>query len=625
MEEFAFYLLKSVVWLAGFTVIYLVFLRDERFFVLKRAYLLTGIIASFIFPLITLHYRVEIPASTSGDVTVAGALTAGSAAKGFLSGPSGILFFLIILYVSGIIFLGYRLIHHIISLRKVISSAEVKKSREAKLVKVKGIPASFSFFNYVFMNPLTDDEEEKEILNHELIHVRQKHWLDLIFAEFLCLVQWVNPFAWIYTRLIRQNHEYLADEEALKLTSNPGNYRAALINQLFNSKVISLSNSFNYSLNQTRFNMMKKIIASPYRKLKALFILPVFMIVFYAFAKPDYKYTSVEKITEDNDPAPAAVSQEVRGIVFQKGGVPLPGAAIVIKGTTIGTISDNKGLFKLVNVSGDALLVVTYVGFKSKVIKPVFNSEMKIEMVQDTLKVVNYEGSIPPPPPPPPPSSEKSTGASLPPAERQSSDAAIPPLKDTGINIRSSSSGPMKNPLIVVDGVIKDISVNSISPEVIQSISVLKGESATSRYGVEGKDGVIIITSKTGSQTIHDPELWLAGYASEQKEEVGTMTVVEEMPLFPGGGADAMRSWLARNIKYPEEAVKAKITGIVNVVFVVGKDGKVKNVEVVKPFHPFLDAEAVRVVRSMPDWKPGSQSGKPVDVRMVVPVMFSLK
>jgi TonB family protein len=184
----------------------------------------------------------------------------------------------------------------------------------------------------------------------------------------------------------------------------------------------------------------------------------------------------------------------------------------------------------------------------------------------------------------------------------------------------------MGNPLIVVDGVIKDISVNSISPDAIQSISVLKGESAVKRYGVEGKDGVIEITTKAGSViTGEGDEIKVTGYASEQKEEVGTMTVVEEMPEFPGGGAVAMRSWLAHNIQYPDEAVKAKITGIANVVFVVGKDGKVKNVEVIKPFHPLLDAEAVRVVRSMPDWKPGSQSGKPVSVRMVVPVAFSLK
>ena len=184
----------------------------------------------------------------------------------------------------------------------------------------------------------------------------------------------------------------------------------------------------------------------------------------------------------------------------------------------------------------------------------------------------------------------------------------------------------MRDPLIVVDGVIKDISVNSISPEIIQSISVMKGESATRRYGEKAKDGVIEITTKTGSVTTGgDTNLRVTGYASEQEKEAGTMTMVEELPEFPGGGADAMRDWLVHNIKYPAEAVKSGITGIVNVVFVVSKEGEIRDVKVIKSVHPYLDAEAVRVVRSMPDWKPGSQSGKPVDVRMVVPVMFSLK
>jgi TonB family protein len=183
----------------------------------------------------------------------------------------------------------------------------------------------------------------------------------------------------------------------------------------------------------------------------------------------------------------------------------------------------------------------------------------------------------------------------------------------------------MKNPLIVVDGVIKDISVNSISPEVIQSISVLKNESATKLYGAKGKDGVIIITTKAGyASTGNKSEVSVIRYASEQKKKDEAFVVVEELPEFPGGGADAMKDWLAHNIKYPEEAMKAKISGIVNVTFVVDKAGKVKNVKVIKSLHPFLDEEAVRVVRSMPDWKPGTQAGKPVDVQMVVPLTFSL-
>jgi len=96
------------------------------------------------------------------------------------------------------------------------------------------------------------------------------------------------------------------------------------------------------------------------------------------------------------------------------------------------------------------------------------------------------------------------------------------------------------------------------------------------------------------------------------------------MPEFPGG-REAMAAWIIANIKYPAEAVKNKITGEVNVSFIVSSNGEIKNVKVVSPIYPLLDAEAVRVISSMPDWKPGIQNGRPVDVYMKMPVNFILK
>ena len=86
-----------------------------------------------------------------------------------------------------------------------------------------------------------------------------------------------------------------------------------------------------------------------------------------------------------------------------------------------------------------------------------------------------------------------------------------------------------------------------------------------------------------------------------------------------------MVAWISQNLKYPGEAVKDKITGKVNVDFMVSSTGKVKNVQVTKPVNPLLDVEAKRVISNMPDWKPGSQAGKPVDVQIMVPVEFKLQ
>ena len=86
-----------------------------------------------------------------------------------------------------------------------------------------------------------------------------------------------------------------------------------------------------------------------------------------------------------------------------------------------------------------------------------------------------------------------------------------------------------------------------------------------------------------------------------------------------------MIQWIGQRVKYPEQAKKEGITGRVFVSFTVDKAGKVNDIAVTKSAHPLLDAEAVRVIGEMPDWKPGSQKGKKVDVKMTVPVQFNLQ
>ena len=100
--------------------------------------------------------------------------------------------------------------------------------------------------------------------------------------------------------------------------------------------------------------------------------------------------------------------------------------------------------------------------------------------------------------------------------------------------------------------------------------------------------------------------------------------VTETMPQFPGGQG-VMMKYLAANIKYPASAVKAKKQGRVIVAFVIQKDGSVTNARIVKSVDPELDAEALRIVKAMPNWTPGTQDGKPVNVNYTIPVVFSLQ
>ncbi len=109
---------------------------------------------------------------------------------------------------------------------------------------------------------------------------------------------------------------------------------------------------------------------------------------------------------------------------------------------------------------------------------------------------------------------------------------------------------------------------------------------------------------------------------TEEAQE--TFTVVEQMPEFPGGNEELFK-FINGNIRYPSIALESGIQGRVICEFVINAEGKVTNARVVRPVDPLLDAEALRVINSMPRWNPGKQRGKPVKVRYTLPVNFKLQ
>lgn len=110
----------------------------------------------------------------------------------------------------------------------------------------------------------------------------------------------------------------------------------------------------------------------------------------------------------------------------------------------------------------------------------------------------------------------------------------------------------------------------------------------------------------------------------EEVEEEQIFTIVEEMPSFPGGEGELFK-YLGKNIKYPEMANSAGISGVVYVTFVVDKDGKIRDVKVLRGIGGGCDEEAMRVVKNMPAWKPGKQRGKSVTVQYNLPIRFTLR
>ncbi|MCC7231486.1 MAG: TonB family protein [Bacteroidia bacterium] len=138
----------------------------------------------------------------------------------------------------------------------------------------------------------------------------------------------------------------------------------------------------------------------------------------------------------------------------------------------------------------------------------------------------------------------------------------------------------------------------------------------------ETKEVQVSTVTQEGDKDLIDlpPENPVVGDPDEGK----IFTVVEEMPSFPGGESKLFE-YLSKNIKYPPVARENGIQGRVYVSFVVDKDGKIKDAVVRRGIGGGCDEEALRVVKSMPDWKPGRQNGRNVQVQYNLPVNFTLK
>ena len=153
-------------------------------------------------------------------------------------------------------------------------------------------------------------------------------------------------------------------------------------------------------------------------------------------------------------------------------------------------------------------------------------------------------------------------------------------------------------------------------PATVETLTIVDDQ-------VEVEETVIASSEETGQAV----EVKYVPPVVEEEEvvEEEIFQIVETMPEFPNGGLQGLMKFLSDNIKYPTIAQENGTQGRVSVQFVVNRDGSIVDAKVVKGVDPYLDREALRVINSMPKWKPGMQRGKPVRVRYTVPVLFRLQ
>ncbi|MCG8473923.1 MAG: M56 family metallopeptidase [Cytophagales bacterium] len=189
----------------------------------------------------------------------------------------------LIFYIVVASLLGFRLAEQYLSIHDLIRNyaPDIQKKNNYYLVPLEGDASVFSFKNYLFWNDKKleglSDKERRQIYLHELGHIRQKHTYDRFFAELMCIVFWFNPFVWLIRKAIAQNHEYLADAQALRKKDDSEGYAQLLVKQLFRTFDLQLASYFNKSLVLQRIEMMHK--SKSIKKYKYALVLPLSLLM----------------------------------------------------------------------------------------------------------------------------------------------------------------------------------------------------------------------------------------------------------------------------------------------------------------------------------------------------------
>lgn len=288
MSVFALYALKSSVSLAVVWIFYQLLLRRLTFYNLNRWYLLFYSLLSFFIPLIDIGPMVAPVAG--GSSMVIGIIPsigeyAGGVRAADIGGTDrwGLGTVLTAIGVLGSGILLARLLKGWWSIQQLKRNAILVRGEDVSIYQVNEPIAPFSFGNSIFLNRgLHSGKELEEILSHELVHIRQRHTVDILLSELFVVINWYNPFVWLLRHSVRQNLEFIADNGVLEKGSDRKSYQYHLLKAAGGSPYL-LANQFNFSSLKKRIIMMNKIRSARLHLVKFLFILPLIVVLLVSF------------------------------------------------------------------------------------------------------------------------------------------------------------------------------------------------------------------------------------------------------------------------------------------------------------------------------------------------------
>nr|WP_321409758.1 M56 family metallopeptidase [uncultured Carboxylicivirga sp.] len=422
------YFTRSIIVLVAFTLLYLLAFRKDSHFTLYRIFLLLGLIAAMFLPFIEINYTVWIEPFKSNDIfkEVETPLTVSNNVADVTTKAFNWFSLVYWIYFAGLFVFVSRFFVEAIQVIRIMRKSTRKEADGITYYVGKDISEPFTFGTFIFLDEESfHNKFSSDIVAHEKIHLKQNHWLDVVLCELLIAIQWFNPLAWYYGRLVKQNLEFLADRGVLEQGYIIENYIQSIICVTMGAEASVLANHFRFSQNKRRLKMMKNVRKSKWRQLKLLLTLPLIGGFLWAFSQPNYQLRpndeqnvvesvmkDVKKITitgqvgvEDTmeimDPN---TGQYKRMILLS----PVPGVSIVLKGKTIGCVSDMDGKFTI-EATEDDLMVFSFVGFKTEERRVEEGKELIVSLKPTSYELdpapfrKDFKGKVTPPPPPPPP------------------------------------------------------------------------------------------------------------------------------------------------------------------------------------------------------------------------------
>jgi TonB family protein len=279
------YLLQSAISLILLYGIYALFMKKDTFFTMNRVYLASSLVFSAILPLIDFSFLF----AGNGTVRYYVVLDTISITPGEVSSvvTSNISVFQVILvaYLTGVAIFAVRFAVQFGQLTWLVRKYGITQEEGIRLVLIHREYSPFSFFNLIFINAKDYNPEQlREIIEHERVHIRQYHTVDIIVLEIMTIFQWFNPVIWFYRRSLKGLHEYLADEGVLLKGFNIKKYQNMLLNQAMGIQLNDLTNNFNKSLLKRRLIMMNTPRSGLAARLKPLLALPLVIVMVLAFS-----------------------------------------------------------------------------------------------------------------------------------------------------------------------------------------------------------------------------------------------------------------------------------------------------------------------------------------------------